>query len=194
MKVFPSNKHVQSEAALIVQEAKKKVEKLNASIIPTRTSKKAKVCDADLSESDSDISSNNSEKHEIDNSTPNNSNIFNKNNSLDVSINKQSVGPVLKNKKQEVLKSSKEGSKKNVCYYCFEERQKTKNLDKKIFFSNLVDHYETAHAKESDIKELMKIPIEKVRKGKSQSVNQKRRVQILENTNIEDHKKIVETR
>ena len=58
------------------------------------------------------------------------------NSSLDISINLKSVGPVLRNKKNEVLKTSKDGTKKNTCYYCYIDQQKNKNPDKKCIIPN----------------------------------------------------------
>lgn len=66
--------------------------------------------------------------------------------------------------------------KKNTCYYCFKQSRRTKNPDKKIHFAKLVDHYESAHAKEALIKQLMNIP-----KPKYKKANQK--IQISEDEN-----------
>ena len=102
------------------------------------------------------------------------------NSSLDLSINIEPVGPVLQNKKHEILKTSKDGTKKNVCFYCFKESRKTNNPNMKVHFCRLVDHYESAHSEEDLIIQLMKIPKEKVALGQKKCPQQIEREKILE--------------
>ena len=103
--------------------------------------------------------------------------------SLDLSINLKPVGPVLQNGKNEVLKTSKDGAKKYICFYCFKKREKTENPNIKIYFSKVVEHYESAHKDEDLIIELMKIPKEKIVLGQPLTENQKNRKKITESLN-----------
>lgn len=79
------------------------------------------------------------------------------NSSLNLSINLESVGSIMINKHNEILKTSKDGTKKNICLFCLEDLIRTKDPNKKVQFAKLADHYESAHADKKEVKELKSI-------------------------------------
>ncbi|XP_058800233.1 uncharacterized protein LOC131669405 [Phymastichus coffea] len=101
------------------------------------------------------------------------------NSSLELTINLNSVGKVMKDSNK-LLFDSKSGIKKYSCYYCTKKKLKTKNNKIKSQFANLNDHYEKAHKNEDLIIKLKKYARTARVKGQPLNDDQKKRKQILE--------------
>lgn len=94
------------------------------------------------------------------------------NESFNISVNHKGVGNVLKNKANIVLKTREGGNKKYVCIYCYHEKKKYRDPNKQILFCKLVDHLETKHQYEEDVKELLSIAKSKCIKDRYQIARQ----------------------
>lgn len=102
--------------------------------------------------------------------------------SLDISINLESVGSVLKNRMTNIVKPSGSGPKKHFCPFCEKP------------FSRLIDHVETKHRKEALVKNLLEIP--RMRRIKNQHLNpdQQKRQKIADQIRrLGDHKHNLKT-